>query len=447
MFDLVERVVERFIIDHPIVFLQLLLCVLIPCLFYKLLRVFLGKKRGTFSMQQSVWVLIFLLYLAVVFHLIQIGTLEKINTMPSYLSIHNNIVFSNFLIMIPLGIAIVLIWEELRFFKKIFAISFGFSAFVATSNLFVNQTFDIGHFITHMLGILTGYIGFKYIFIFFHKGIKFQPQKTESSVLFHNEAVVYFLLSFASVFFFYRPLATAHLLSNTTSSIVILGYEMRNVALIPVSEIYFPEEELEEDELVFPENAYIIQLVDIEEEFIGGISVCVLLGTCYEGFLEGVSNDIFTMAVYPMRTVLLRNVDNEEFPFLTCELHESREFLVCIECPGITDHNLIIAPLEVQIKEFEITDETTFEIWFTDGFGERVIRDVDLDDSIDGRLLEDLLELHQYMRVYVAEIDETYVEKVVLLHFFNPGVILTPGIEIDIQLESWDIYFPYQLDE
>lgn len=434
MFDLIEVIVERFIVESPLTLLYLFLCGTIPCVIYKLLTLFSSRIKEKWKFQQVVWAFIFLLYLTTVFHLVPIGTMEYIRKFESswHLIFNTTHSLSNLLLMIPLGIFLPLIWPAFRSFKKLIGISVSFFLLIAISQLFVSQTIEIGHFAAHMVGVLGGYLAFKYIYIFFHKGISFYPKTQSLSFSNYYEAITYLFLSFASVFFLYYPLtAMSHFLYSDEPSITILGYEMRNIVLIPISEVdLLQEQALDDEALLLQEFDYVIRLEDLEDEFVGNLPLCLLLGTCYEGFPRSLSEEAILMSTSPIGPLLIEDSNRKENQFLSCERHENHEFLLCIEA-DITEWENIIIPLEYVEKQFELTDDTIFQRWITDGFGEQRIQDLGgWDDFI---LLAAPMYLsipieQEMIRIYATEINgHYYAEKVIFFNFTFP-LILPSGI-------------------
>jgi len=423
MFDLIEIIVERFILENPMIFLYLFLCGAFPCMIYKLSTVLIKRKTEKLSFQKLVWSFIFLLYLVVIYHLAQIGILEQFDELLVLdFTISYHIPVSSFLMVIPLGVFLPLIWLEFRSFKKFISVTLCFLLLILISRLFAFWTLELGYFSAHVMGIISGYLGFKYTYIFFHKGIAFCPSST-STFLNRHEAAIYLFLSFAGVFLFYRPTsAMVHLSNQHVQSVTVLGYEMRNVVLIPISEFELPDEEIEDEVLQFPENAYIIWIEDLEGEFFGGVALCVILGTCYEGVLENMNQDVVSISVYPMRTIIVEDPNHEESQLLACDLHENQDFLLCIEMDQREWHGIpLIAEVDQREDiQFLLTDETIFEMWITDGFGGNYIRDFGTRSELENLLFPP----YTFMRIYAVKNNGRYeAEKVA---FFDQGLIFPP---------------------
>jgi len=350
---------------------------------------------------------------------VQIGTLEYIVRFEmmkaidlSLFTVDLNIPLSSFLMMIPFGIFLPLVWQELRSVKKLIGVGFVFSALMMISRLFAFQSLEIGYFISYLLGMISGYFGFKYIYIFFHKGIAFRSKSESTPFFIHDEAMWCLVLSFIGVFIFYRPMAAmARLPSQTMYPVAIFGYEMRNVVLIPASEIDSMLDE--QDELLsdLPEYAYVIWVDDLEEEYIGDTPLCVIFGTCYEGLVTELSEEHLTMAHFAPRPLVIEDtsIDGQiDNTFFTCELHESQEFLLCFEFDGYL-------PWPETEMQFEVNSDTTIQIWYTDGFGDVFVEEIS--DWHEIIWLDWLLNCH--IRVYPIEIEgRFYAEKVIIYIFF-----------------------------
>lgn len=185
-----------------------LLCVMLPCFLYILLR---RRKPGVcLTGPHFMWVLVFLLYLYMVLETTGIGTIwdigkygriisaDKINLIP-FTDITGLSQFLNIFMFMPLGFLLPLIWKEFRSPLKVLLAGAGYSFGIEFCQLFNSRVTDIDDLFMNTLGALCGYLIWVLFVCLFH------PKGGRKEIsLSGKEAAAYLILSMAGEFFLFN---------------------------------------------------------------------------------------------------------------------------------------------------------------------------------------------------------------------------------------------------
>ena len=405
-----EVIIQRLILENPIILIYILFCSLILCIIFQLSVILKARKKaGNSKLRHFVWVYIFLLYLALFYHVADVGTIENLRNFGGSAEFYSSSFaddmssFAFYLMLsIPLGVLLPLIWSEFRSTKIITMVSFAFSLIVKLSPLGTLQSVNIGDLFASTLGAVIGYLLFKGVYIFLNKGIDFNVRGRTSSFSIRYEAICYLILSFLGVFIFYHPLAMRGYFSNSTiEQVNFIEHEMRNAVLIPALDFIIDEDD---SALDIPEDAFIIRLADLEGEYLGEVALCRILGTCYEGVLLDLSEESIFVDVSTIEPLIFI----EHGISFSCELTERKDILICLE-------NEEFEIIE-KILMFTITDETVFGIRYIDGFGE-VLEFEELSVGWSD-LLFSRYGANYLIKIYSTKIEgEHFAEKVIIYRF------------------------------
>ncbi|MCL2559420.1 MAG: VanZ family protein [Turicibacter sp.] len=420
MLNIMEIIIENFILERPIILAYMLFSTFILCVIYQLL--FLSsalKKENTFHLQHFVWVFLFLTYLAITYHLIDVRTLgDMIQSTASPLSEYNpqqTDLWFYFFLALPLGIFLPLIWTHLREIKTFAILSTLFAFIVHLNDLIAFGRLSFASIIACFIGASVGYLLFKGVFIFFNKGIPFQTPNTPYSPFIRNEAIVYLFLSFVGVFLLYHPDLILSQVTETEVNRTIAGHELRH------------------DIIVTSENndgVFRISFRDFHHYFDDPRDdlLCELLGTCQTGSLIGFTDttiDVFSSRHSPILSI------NTEFGSLLvdCELEIGNlgyfrdDYLICTELDDFHVH--------YTENTYYLAADARFEIWMTDGFGTLIMVNSTRYDML----------VHDHIRFDLIEIDGiVMVERVISYRMAHE--LWTPG------LHSWsDVDDGWMYDE
>lgn len=405
MLQLMEIFTQNFLIDNPLALIYLLFCALVLCALFQLLFLLpTVKKRANTSRSHLIWVLLFLLYLALTYYPLAPATFEVVRGQSFLTQVDVRLDFTNFDVLFfhvalffPLGVLLPMLWPHLRTCKQTASIGFAFSLFIQIGFLWAFHFVDLAQFLAHGLGFVTGYVACKGTYRFFNKGMAFHSNHRPASYLARHEASFYLALSFLGVFLFYAPARVFAQQSPSEIHSTIGSHHIRNDILIPLSD-FNTETALgrqENGSLAEPEDEpfYVILLEDFDDPF--GNLLCELLQTCLSGSVvdfTSINMEVLLAAVTSSPLFSSRGVP------LKCQLEEGGAFLFCEENPDF------FRAYDFEGTTFAFTDETSFEIWLTDGFGDLIVID---------STKYDLLQ-HDHVQLYPVDIDgEWFVERVI----------------------------------
>ena len=164
------------------------------------------------------WIVVFTVYLAGVFHFTGTGTIYNIRQygMDNSVTTFNLIPFSatefdvesyllNIVLLVPLGVFLPLIWQRQDRFLKILLAGFGFSLLIELSQLVNIRNSDIDDLLLNTLGAVIGYLLYRLFKAMFKR--KAQPQAGLSC-----EPLLYVCAAFLGRFLLFNEFGLAKIL-------------------------------------------------------------------------------------------------------------------------------------------------------------------------------------------------------------------------------------------
>jgi len=360
MFYTLRIILGRLFAEHYLLLLFSIGCILVlPLVSYSFYFRKVVPNRGV---KHFTLMMLLFVYLALVYRVTGIGTLAsglrldhlRFSLIPFADGFDLQSDGLNLLLLMPLGFLLPLIWPELRSAKRLAVIAFGFSLAIEINQLlFTVRLADVNDLLVNTTGAMIGYFIFKLV----HRQ-RIENEKAFATTAnpgfwayFRHQGVVYVALSLLGFFFLYRPSLVNSFLPDMPRASIFGSYEM------------YSSDKMELGERLL--------LIDDAREFLGEELVCVMLGECFRGLVTTITDDIIEVA--QTTSVAVANFADQG-NWYSCRLSPCREFFSC----GVSEMlenapaeaEMVLAAIttdDEQSLAIQITDETIFEIWQSNG--------------------------------------------------------------------------------